>query len=132
MTTPIGVVFCWLFLFNLIQRFRRVADRRAKRALTATFDVFACEMRSSRPQVKLANLERGTSDKFVILGVALFNVPRKMCFAQFAVGSQEKRPFSNGLFSIQSEGLVCNLTAGEYVIAAGVWHHASACIFPSD
>ena len=37
---------------------------------------------------------------------------------------QEKRPFSNGLFSIQSEGLACNLTAGEYVIAEGVWHHA--------
>ena len=31
-------------------------------------------------------------------------------------------------FFIQSEGLVCNLTAGEYVIAEGVWHHASACI----
>ena len=45
-----------------------------------------------------------------------------------AGGSQEKRPFSNGLFSIQSEGLACNLTAGEYVIAEGVWHHASACI----
>ena len=43
-------------------------------------------------------------------------------------GSQEKRPFSNGLFSIQSEGLACNLTAGEYVIAEGVWHHASACL----
>ena len=43
-------------------------------------------------------------------------------------GCQEKRPFSNGLFSIQSEGLACNLTAGEYVIAEGVWHHASACI----
>ena len=43
-------------------------------------------------------------------------------------GSQEKRPFSNGLFSIQSEGLACNLTVGEYVIAEGVWHHASACI----
>ena len=42
--------------------------------------------------------------------------------------TQEKRPFSNGLFSIQSEGLACNLTAGEYVIAEGVWHHASACI----
>ena len=41
---------------------------------------------------------------------------------------QEKRPFSSGLFSIQSEGLACNLTAGEYVIAEGVWHHASACI----
>ena len=49
-----------------------------------------------------------------------------------AGGSQEKRPFSNGLFSIQSEGLACNLTAGEYVIAEGVWHHASACISPSD
>ena len=35
-------------------------------------------------------------------------------------------------FFIQSEGLVCNLTAGEYVIAAGVWHHALACIYPSD
>ena len=33
------------------------------------------------------------------------------------------------LFSIQSEGLVWNLTAGEYGIAVGVWHHASACIF---
>ena len=32
-------------------------------------------------------------------------------------------------FFIQSEGLVCNLTAGEYVIAVGVWHHAPACIF---
>ena len=35
-------------------------------------------------------------------------------------------------FFIQSEGLVWNLTAGEYVIAVGVWHHAIACIFPSD
>ena len=33
---------------------------------------------------------------------------------------------------IQSEGLVCNHDAVVYVIAAGVWHHASACIFPSD
>ena len=32
-------------------------------------------------------------------------------------------------FFIQSEGLVCNLTAGEYGIAVGVWHHAPACIF---
>ena len=32
-------------------------------------------------------------------------------------------------FFIQSKGLVCNLTAGEYGIAAGVWHHAPACIF---
>ena len=24
--------------------------------------------------------------------------------------------------------MACNLTAGEYVIAEGVWHHASACI----
>ena len=30
--------------------------------------------------------------------------------------------------AIQSEGLACNLTAGEYVIAEGVWHHALACI----
>ena len=30
---------------------------------------------------------------------------------------------------IQSKGLVCNLTAGEYGIAVGVWHHAPACIF---
>ena len=38
--------------------------------------------------------------------------------------TQEKRPFSNGLFSIQSEGLACNLTAGEYVIRriATVWY----------
>ena len=47
-------------------------------------------------------------------------------------GEPEKRPFSNGLFSIQSEGLVWNLTAGEYVIAVGVWHLAPACIFHSD
>ena len=32
-------------------------------------------------------------------------------------------------FFIQSEGLVWNLTAGEYGIAVGVWHHAPACIF---
>ena len=32
-------------------------------------------------------------------------------------------------FFIQSEGLVCNLTAGEYGIAVGVWNHASACIY---
>ena len=32
-------------------------------------------------------------------------------------------------FFIQSEGLVCNLTAGEYGIAVGVWYHAPACIF---
>ena len=31
-------------------------------------------------------------------------------------------------FSIQSEGLVCNHDAVVYVIAAGVWHHARACI----
>ena len=37
-------------------------------------------------------------------------------------GEPEERPFSNGLFSIQSEGLVWNLTAGEYGIAVGVWH----------
>jgi len=33
------------------------------------------------------------------------------------------------LFSIQSEGLVCNHDAVVYVIAVGVWHHALACIF---
>ena len=53
---------------------------------------------------------------------------RKGHWFKLGKGSQEKRPFSNGLFSIQSEGLACNLTAGEYVIAEGVWHHASACI----
>ena len=33
-------------------------------------------------------------------------------------------------FFIQSEGLACNLTAGEYVIRrfATAWHHATACI----
>ena len=45
-----------------------------------------------------------------------------------STGTKKKRPFSNGLFSIQPEGLACNITAGEYVIAEGVWHHASACI----
>ena len=42
--------------------------------------------------------------------------------------STEKSKSKDLLFSIQSEGLACNLTAGEYVIAEGVWHHASACI----
>ena len=42
--------------------------------------------------------------------------------------AQEKSKSRDLLFSIQSEGLTCNLTAGEYVIAEGVWHHASACI----
>ena len=46
----------------------------------------------------------------------------------FILRAQEKRPFSNGLFSIQSEGLACNLTWGEHVIAEGVCHHASECI----
>ena len=46
--------------------------------------------------------------------------------------TQEKSKSRDLLFSIQSEGLACNLTAGEYVIAEGVWHHASACISPSD
>ena len=41
---------------------------------------------------------------------------------------KEKDRFRTVFFSIQSEGLACNLTAGEYVIAEGVWHHASACI----
>ena len=40
---------------------------------------------------------------------------------------QEKRPFSNGLFSIQSEGLACNrrqayvITRSVYGITAGVF-----------
>ena len=51
-----------------------------------------------------------------------------MSLVQFRSEAPEKRPFSNGLFSIHSEGLACNLTEGEYVIAEGVWHHASACI----
>ena len=55
-----------------------------------------------------------------------FNFLDESCI--FVLRAQEKRPFSNGLFSIQSEGLAWNLTAGEYVIAEGVWHHASACI----
>ena len=43
--------------------------------------------------------------------------------------NSEKSKSRDLLFSIQSEGLACNLTAGEYVIAEGVWHHALACIF---
>ena len=53
---------------------------------------------------------------------------KKIRGCHFDLQTQGKRPFSNGLFSIQSEGLACNLTAGEYVIAEGVWHHASADI----
>ena len=49
-----------------------------------------------------------------------------------AGGARTKASRETCFFSIQSEGLVWNLTAGEYVIAAGVWHHAPACIFPSD
>ena len=41
-----------------------------------------------------------------------------------------KKTVIHGLFSIQSEGLVCNQRAcALYGIAVGVWHHASACIF---
>ena len=36
---------------------------------------------------------------------------------QFCPTSSEKRPFSNGLFSIQSEGLVCNHRA-----KSGAWN----------
>ena len=49
-----------------------------------------------------------------------------------AGGAKKKASRKTCFFSIQSEGLACNLTAGEYVIAEGVWHHALACIFPSD
>ena len=38
--------------------------------------------------------------------------------------SQKRTKQSLRSFFIQSEGLVCNLTAGEYGIAVGVWHHA--------
>ena len=64
-------------------------------------------------------------------GLTLDTAIKAVCTSRWfepSSGSQEKRPFSNGLFSIQSEGLACNLTAGEHVIAEGVWHHASACI----
>ena len=44
----------------------------------------------------------------------------------------QKKARESVLFSIQSEGLVCNHDAVVYGIAAGVWHHASACIRPSD
>ena len=46
-----------------------------------------------------------------------------------AIPARKKHLRKQVLFSIQSEGLVCNLTAGEYGIAVGVWHHALACIF---
>ena len=45
-----------------------------------------------------------------------------------AMVRQEKSTAQAVLFSIQSEGLAWNLTAGEHDIAAGVWHHAPACI----
>ena len=44
-------------------------------------------------------------------------------------GEPRKKTVLDGLFSIQSEGLVWNHDAVVYVIAVGVWHHASACIF---
>ena len=59
-------------------------------------------------------------------------LPYKIKGFEIVGGSQEKSKSRDLLFSIQSEGLACNLTAGEYVIAEGVWHHASACISPSD
>ena len=63
------------------------------------------------------------------LYVTWFDVRSKMRCTQFAGGSQEKSKSRDLLFSIQSEGLACNLTAGEYVIAAGVWHHAQRVSF---
>ena len=41
---------------------------------------------------------------------------------------KKTKSLSTWSFFIRSEGLVCNLTAGEYVIAEGVCHHALACI----
>ena len=49
-----------------------------------------------------------------------------------ATPARKKHLRKQVLFSIQSEGLVCNHDAVVYGIAAGVWHHASACIRPSD
>ena len=37
---------------------------------------------------------------------------------------QRKASRMTCFFSIQSEGLVCNLTCGENVIAVGAWNHA--------
>ena len=48
--------------------------------------------------------------------------------SESAMVRQEKSTAQAVLFSIQSEGLAWNLTAGEHDIAAGVWHHAPACI----
>ena len=47
----------------------------------------------------------------------------------FMLRAQEKSKSKDLLFSIQSEGLVCNYDAVVYVIAVGVWHHALACIY---
>ena len=71
----------------------------------------------------LLRVKRGTGENCGAIRDESRKARSKLMF-KFSRGSQEKRPFSNGLFSIQSEGLACNLTAGEYVIAEGVWHHA--------
>ena len=52
-----------------------------------------------------------------------------MSLVQAQQGEPRKKTVLDGLFSIQSEGLVWNHDAVVYVIAVGVWHHASACIF---
>ena len=70
----------------------------------------------------------GLSVKRVFVEVVTLTTARSRWFKSNR-GSQEKSKSKDLLFSIQSEGLACNLTAGEYVIAEGVWHHASACIF---
>ena len=75
----------------------------------------------------IIKLSIGIDTSAAIFGIMRFNETKELRFKIVGV-TQGKRPFSNGLFSIQSEGLACNLTAGEYVIAEGVWHHSSACI----
>ena len=66
----------------------------------------------------------------VKLGIFVFLAQNKVQNPSAPAKKRTKQSLRS--FFIQSEGLVWNLTAGEYVIAVGVWHHAIACIFPSD
>ena len=92
--------------------------------LTATVPVRAGAVRALCPRGKLAQLAEQSEDNWV-------NRPASRAGSRWFKsnrGSQKIRQSSDCLIFIQSEGLACNLTAGEYVIAEGVWHHASACI----
>ena len=87
-----------------------------------------------------------TNHRFASLLLAWLTSLRKNDYQSFCTrspssGSQEKRPFSNGLFSIQSEGLVWNHPQGvwnpsqsdgmAYSLLAHRLHGGTSCYVPS-